>query len=89
MEGRTQRLRQTSACLQAALAAITEHADELTLVLTLGDIIDGNYTAERTAADFEKIASMFDPLVSRSPLLRSDDLMLSLSTTLPVMIPHS
>lgn len=69
VEGRTQNLRQTAACLQAAVAEFTDHAHQLSFVLTLGDIIDGNFTPNQTAADFERVARTFDSLVSRWLLL--------------------
>lgn len=66
VEGRTQRLRQSAGCLETAVAAFKLHAKELKFVLTLGDIIDGNVTEDKTSADFDVIASTFDPLVSTS-----------------------
>lgn len=59
-----QRFRQAPACLDAAVDRWLQHASDLSFVLTLGDIIDGNVTRERTEADLECVASMFDRLVS-------------------------
>lgn len=64
VEGRTQNLRQAASCLTAAVAEFSGCAAELSFVLTLGDIIDGNATPQQTAADFELIAAVFDQLVS-------------------------
>jgi hypothetical protein len=40
---------------------------DLSFVLTLGDIIDGNVTPEKTDADLERVAAQIDRLVSGEP----------------------
>lgn len=65
VEGRTQRLRQSACCLQAAVAAFNERAGDLSFVLTLGDIIDGNVSEDRTLADFDEITGTLDLLAER------------------------
>jgi hypothetical protein len=66
-EGRVQRYRQAPACLDAAVDYWLQHATDLAFVLTLGDIIDGNVTPEKTDADLERVACKFDRLVSGMP----------------------
>ena len=63
-EGRVQRYRQAPACLEAAVDHWLQHAAELSFVLTLGDIIDGNVSPEKTDADLERVAGQIDRLVS-------------------------
>lgn len=62
-EGRVQRYRQAPRCLDAAVDHWLQHASELSFVLTLGDIVDGNGTPAQTEADLERVASMLDRLV--------------------------
>ena len=70
-EGRVQRYRQAPACLEAAVDHWLQHAADLSFVLTLGDIIDGNVTPAKTGADLERVAGQIDRLVSS--MLRSTD----------------
>ncbi len=82
-EGRVQRYRQAPVCLDAAVAYWMQHATDLAFVLTLGDIIDGNVTPEKTDADLERVASKFDRLVSgMTSRHRYYDVLLSTCTNL-------
>lgn len=63
-EGRVQRYRQAPACLEAAVDHWLQHSESLSFVLTLGDIIDGNVSPEKTDADLERVAGQIDRLVS-------------------------
>ncbi|KAL3701177.1 hypothetical protein R1sor_019199 [Riccia sorocarpa] len=56
MEGRVQRYREAPGKLERAVKAFNTKKEDLRFVLTLGDIIDGNVTAEQTQADFNEVA---------------------------------
>ena len=42
----------------------TAQRDELSFVLSLGDVIDGNATQQQSLDDLERVAAQFDRLVS-------------------------
>lgn len=61
-EGRLQRYREAPGKLEAAVKDFNKAKEQLSFVLTLGDIIDGNVTAEKTEADFEVILDKLSKL---------------------------
>lgn len=52
--------------LKNAIDHINAEKDSLEFVLTLGDIIDGNASLQKTVADLDVIASEFDRCVGSS-----------------------
>ncbi|KAL2650475.1 hypothetical protein R1flu_018603 [Riccia fluitans] len=57
MEGRVQRYREAPGKLEKAVKAFNAKREDLRFMLTLGDIIDGNITAEQTEADFNEVTT--------------------------------
>ncbi|CAK9194490.1 unnamed protein product [Sphagnum troendelagicum] len=61
-EGRVQRYREAPQKLDKAVETFNASKSSLLFVLTLGDIIDGNDTVERTSADFDIVLTSLSML---------------------------
>eukprot|EP00897_Mesotaenium_endlicherianum_P009859 jgi/Mesen1/8901/ME000537S08298 len=65
-ENQVQRYREAPGKLAAAVAHFNGCRDQLSFVLTLGDIIDGNETDEKTECDFEVVMAELSKLEVRA-----------------------
>ena len=69
-EDRTQYLRAAADKLELAVDEWLSQRHELSFLLTLGDVIDGNATLRQSIEDLERITTVLDRLVRTTRFLR-------------------